>query len=166
MKLPKIMGVLALAAGLAWPTEARAHSVDFPGLIALGVAGSVVGGSIAIGGIVTGIHNGVVGGSGVRPTNGWRYSGYTFNVLTATGGIAWLTAAVFIGSSDDDMLNLALGAGIPLTVIGGGGIALTAWSSQMPAAPAEEPRVTLVPSAVRDVSGRLAPGIGIVGVGF
>lgn len=165
-KLPRLLGALVLAAALAWPTEARAHSSDMSGLIAIGVVGGIAGGTVVIGGIVTGIHNGSAGARGVRPTNGWKYAGYTFGVLNAVGGLAWVTGGLIAGIKDETMLQLGLGAGIPLTIIGGGGLTLTGWSSQMPEEPAKEGRLMLVPSAIRDVSGRLAPGVGIAGVGF
>jgi hypothetical protein len=165
-KLPRLLGALVLAASLAWPTQARAHPNDISGLIAIGVLGGIAGGTVVIGGIVTGIHNGAAGARGVRPTNGWKYSGYTFGVINAVGGLAWVTGGLIAGIKDKSMLQLGLGAGIPLTIIGGGGLALTGWSSQMPEETAKQGRVMLVPSAIRDVSGRLAPGVGIAGVGF
>jgi hypothetical protein len=147
--------LLTGCAALAWPAAAHAHPGEGIELAGAVIAEAVFGAPVAIGGLITGLHNGTVAASGHAISPGWKTTGYVFGGLNLATSIAWVAFTAGVGSSD------ARAAGVGLSIahvaVGAIGIGFTSMS------PAKQGRaaLALTPIALRDYRGNLAPGAGV-----
>jgi hypothetical protein len=149
--------LLTVCAALGWPEEALAHPSSGIEIAGAAIAEGVFGGPVAIGGLITGLHNGAVSASGGKVTTAWRTTGYVFGGLNIATSVAWVAFAAGVGNSDARVIGLGLS--LMHVTVGALGVGLTSMSSA--AEPKQGAAVALLPIALRDHRGHFAPGAGL-----
>jgi hypothetical protein len=105
---------------------------------------------VGIGGAVTGLGNHIIASKNQRPSNGWRYAGYTFGALNTVLGTLWLSADSSGTLGTIGICHLALG----LIDIG-----TAIWGSTKPEKPIN--RLAFSPLLLTDSRGHAGYGIGM-----
>jgi hypothetical protein len=148
----KCLMVVALACGLlSVSAPARADITlgggdwsGLGGLFAIGIAGEVM---VSVGGLVTGIPNGVIAARGHKPHWGWQLAGGVFCALNFIAG------GIMIGAFRD--IPPLLGLGIANIGIGAMDLGFVIWGATREENPR---RVSLSPLVMPDAKGQLSYG--------